>query len=120
MLKQPFFFALLNNSRCGYLIRDQDRHEASANNLSKVVTGITPLHATAGEDRHLPAHLVTHLLVPGCRMIRMLNYDLAVERKTIANKGPVTNTTPKPFTYFVTELDLCCSFALATPKTLNV
>lgn len=33
------------------------------------MAGIRHPHASAGQDRHLPTHLVMCMLVPGCRMI---------------------------------------------------
>lgn len=42
------------------------------------MAGIRHPHAAAGQDRHLPAHLVTCMLVTGRRMIEMLALDLAL------------------------------------------
>ena len=42
------------------------------------MAGIRPSHAATGQDRHLPAHLGTCMLVPRRRMIEMVAHDLAL------------------------------------------
>lgn len=61
-----------------------------------IVTGITRPHRTAGHDRQVPAHLVMRVMVPGCRMIRVLIVHSAVNSEgREGDKVSDTNTSQR-------------------------
>ena len=81
-----------------------------------IMAGTRQSHAAAGQDRHLPAHLIMCMLLPGRRMIEMLTLDspLAGWQKTGTTQTQTQTQTHsssrRDLTLAVLDIDIRIAF----------